>query len=222
MTDFSSARKNMVDGQIHTAGVINEDILNAFRNVPRETFVPEALQKIAYSDEEIALGGGRYLPAPIAHSRMLQAAMPESNDKVLDIGGGTGYPAAILSRFVGRVVALEEEPQFLEYAAQVWSHAGLTNVSPVIGPLGAGHAGQGPYNIIFIHGAVPELPMHLAEQLAPGGRMVAIVQKPGLNMGQATLVVNSVANKFSSRVLFDAWSHYLPPFEPRPAFVFNN
>lgn len=222
MIDFANARKNMVDGQVHTAGVTDPGILNAFRTVPRETFVPQNLQKIAYADEELPLGGGRYLPAPISHARMLQAAAPEKGDKVLDIGGGTGYAAAIVAPLVSKVAALEEEEQFLEYASAVWAHLGHRNIMPIVGLLNVGFDGEAPFDIIFIHGAVTEIPARLAGQLAPGGRLVAIVRKPGAVMGQATLLVNSAGNKFSSRVLFDAGAHYLPAFAPKAEFVFNN
>ncbi len=221
MTDYSIARKNMVDSQVHTAGVTEAPILNAFRDVPRETFVPEALQNIAYTDQDLPLGGGRFLPEPIAHSKMLKAVKPEKGDNILDIGGGSGYAAAIAAALGTKVVALEEE-QFLSYAEQVWNHMGLKNITPVTGSLSAGYVQKAPYDIIFIHGAVSAIPVHLTEQLAPGGRMIMIVKKAGDVMGQVTLIQNSVGHKFSSRVLFEAGGHYLPGFEPQPVFVFNN
>jgi protein-L-isoaspartate(D-aspartate) O-methyltransferase len=221
MLDFSAARKNMVDCQINTNGVSNEAILEAFRNVPRETFVPEPLQGIAYADEDLPLGGGRFLPEPIPHGRLLQVLAPEKGDNVLDIGCATGYSAAIMSSLVKSVVAVDEK-QFLNYAAQVWGHMGINNITPAAGPLTAGFAQKAPYDIIFINGAVAEMPEHLTAQLAPGGRMVAIVKKPGAIMGQAVLIKNSVGNKFSSRILFEAGGHYLPGFQPQPVFSFSN
>lgn len=220
MADFATARKNMVDGQIHTAGIINQELLDVFRNVPRETFVPEALQNIAYNDEDIFLGAGRYLPKPIAHARMVQAAEPTKGDKVLDIGGATGYTAAVIAPLVAKVTALEE-PQFLEYAAQMWNYLQYDNILPVSGPLTAGHQGNGPYDIIYVNGAVAEIPIHLTEQLAHGGRLITIIKKPDAMIGQVTLVKNSVGSKFSSRVLFETGAEFLPGFEPRPVFLFN-
>lgn len=221
MTDFSQARKNMVDSQIHTAGVVDDAILKAFGNVPRETFVPQPLQNVAYGDGDLPLGGGRTLPEPINHARLVQAAGPDKNSRVLDIGGGTGYPAAIMAGIAGFVTVLEEDRQFLDYAIQAWQHLGFQNITPALGPLAAGYANGGPYDIIFIHGAVTEVPLNIAAQLAPGGRLMTIVKQPGTVMGQATLTINSVGNKYSSRPLFDAGADYLPAFAPQPAFVFK-
>ncbi len=220
MTSFSQTRKNMVDSQIQTAGVISPSILDAFRNVPRETFVPEQLRNVAYGDGDLPIGGGRYLPEPIVHGRMVQAADPKKRDRVLDVGGGTGYAAAIMASVAGEVVALEEDRQFLDYATQVWAHMGLTNIAPAIGHLTTGFKQGAPYDIIFVHGAVAEIPVQLAAQLAPGGRMLTIVKQPGRVMGQATLTI-SAGNSHSSRVLFEAAAHYLPAFAPQPVFVFN-
>jgi protein-L-isoaspartate(D-aspartate) O-methyltransferase len=221
MSNFSAARKNMVDCQVQTAGVTVPAILDAFGTVPRETFAPQGLQNIAYNDEDLPLGGGRYMPEPITHSKMVQAVEPSKDQSVLDIGGGTGYPAAIMAKLVRKVTALEEG-QFLDYASQVWAHLGLNNITPAAGKLVTGSGQNAPYDIIFINGAVNEIPVHLTQQLVPGGRLIALVKKPGAVMGQVTLVRNSVGDKFSSRVLFEAGGHYLPGFEPQPTFVFNN
>lgn len=220
MADFATARKNMVDGQIHTAGIINQDLLDVFRNVPRETFVPEHLQNIAYNDEDLFLGAGRYIPKPIAHARMVQAVEPKKTDNVLDIGGATGYTAAIIAALVKNVTALEE-PQFLEYARQIWDHLRYDNIYPAHGNFYQGYGVNGPYDIIYVNGAVTEIPATLTEQLAPGGRLIAIVKKPGAVMGQVTLVKSTVETRFSSRVLFETGAEYLPGFEPQPTFIFN-
>lgn len=221
MPDFKAARKNMVDCQIHTAGIIYPGIMEAFGAVPRETFVPPALKKVAYADEDLHFGKGRYLPEPVTHARMLQALAPVSSDIVLDVGGGTGYTAAIMARLGGGIVALEEEAATLDQAIVAWRSVGAPNIVPVKGKLVNGCPEHGPFNIIFINGAVAEIPYNFLQQLAPGGSLIAIVKKPGAVMGQVTLVKNSVGDKFSSRVLFEAGGHYLPGFEPQPAFSFN-
>ena len=99
---------------------------------------------------------------------------------------------------------------------------GITNIAVAPVKATGAYALSGPYDTIFINGAVAEMPLYLAGHLAPGGRMVAIVKAPGAVMGQATLLVNSAGNKFSSRVLFEAGGHYLPGFEPQPVFSFGN
>ena len=221
MTDFTAARKNMVDGVIHTAGITNPLILEAFRSVPRETFVPEGLRGAAYTDEDLPLGMGRYLPEPIPHARMVQALGLTGAENVLDIGGATGYSSAIMSFLAKSITAVDDEG-FLNYASQVWNHMGITNIAEAPVKATGAYALSGPYDTIFINGAVAEMPLYLAGHLAPGGRMVAIVKAPGAVMGQATLLVNSAGNKFSSRVLFEAGGHYLPGFEPQPVFSFGN
>ena len=85
MLDYIQARTNMLDSQIHTSGVVNPDILEAFQNIPREMFVPEAMRGVAYNDEDITLGHGRYLLEPVVHARMLQALDPKKDDVVLDV-----------------------------------------------------------------------------------------------------------------------------------------
>ena len=107
MTDFIQARKNMVDCQIHPSGIVDGWILESFQNIPRELFVPEKLQGIAYTDENIDIGQGRFLMEPIVHAKLLQAVAPDKSDVVLDIGVGTGYSSAILCPNVSTVVALE-------------------------------------------------------------------------------------------------------------------
>jgi protein-L-isoaspartate(D-aspartate) O-methyltransferase len=221
MPDFAAARKNMVDGVVHTAGITNPLILDAFRNVPRETFVPEALQSAAYTDEDLPLGMGRYLPEPIPHAKMLQALELKGTEKVLDVGGATGYAPTIMSHIARTVVAVDDE-EFLNYALHIWHHMDIENIIPARASAGGDYSSHGPYDVIFINGAVAEMPVYLSEQLAPGGQMVAIVKKAGMRMGEATLLRNSVGHKFSSRVLFEAGAHYLPGFEPKPVFNFNN
>ncbi len=211
----------MVDCQIHTAGIIETLILEAFSDMPREMFVPEALQGVCYADEAIATGGGRFLLEPIVHSRIVQALAPRKNERVLDIGGGTGYPAAIMARLAREVVVLEDRAEFLEYAAQVWGYLGLGNIVPVKGRLTAGHEQAAPFDVIILNGAVAEVPQILLGQLAEGGRLAAVVKQDGRQVGQVIIYTRSAGNNISQRILFEAGMDYLPGFEPKPAFEFN-
>ena len=125
MSNSDAARKNMIDGQIHTAGVILPSVLNAFETTPREAFVPQAYKDVAYYDEDLPIGNGRYLLEPIVHSKMVEALQPKDHHVALEIGGGTGYSAAILSKIVSTVVAVESDAEMLKYAQEVWSKQGI-------------------------------------------------------------------------------------------------
>lgn len=220
MADPQTARKNMVDGQIHTHGVIIPGILEAFESVPREKFVPELFEKIAYNDEDIALGHDRYLMEPAVHARLIQALELKPEDVVLDIGGGTGYGAAILSSLASTVVVLESEKEFTDKASKLWEGLGLCNVAVFSGALEKGHPENAPYDSVIINGAVDNVPEEILQQLANGGRLVAIVKEPGNIMGDARLFYKDEDGHVSSHSLFSAGTPYLSGFAPRPDFRF--
>lgn len=220
MDDFAQARTHMVDSQIHTAGVNVDRILRAFETVPRERFVPEHLKQIAYCDDNLPVGGGRFLLNPMVHARMVQALEPTGQDIALDIGSGGGYGAAILSSLVMTVIAVDESGACLERAAKTWSDMGICNIAGVQGAHTAGAPGEAPFDVIFINGAVPSVPDSLKAQLAIGGRLAAVIREPGTTGGQAVLIQRLSQGEFSPRVLFNAACPYLPGFEPEPAFSF--
>lgn len=220
MTDFSAARTHMVDSQIHTMGVVNEAVLEAFRTVPREDYVPDEKRGVAYNDEDMPIAAGRVLMEPVTHARLLQAAVPVANDTVLDVGGATGYSAAILSRIVNNVVCLEQEAAFLAKGEANWRRQGYGNITAQQGAISQGQSGQGSYSLIIVNGTVTEIPQGLLSQLAPGGRLVGIVKGRGDKIGKAILIQKSADGATGERVLFDAAVPYLPGMEPRNEFVF--
>lgn len=219
MIDFKTARMTMVDCQIHPSGVVTAGILNAFGSIPREKFVPANMRPVAYADEALPLGQGRFLLGPAVHARMIQAAEPLPTDVTLDIGGGPGYSAAILSSLTRRVVALEQAA-FLAQAQGLWREMGLENVEAVAGDLTKGYPGGGPYDLIFLNGAVAEIPEAIASQLSPGGRLVAILQKEGEAIGKASLTRRSGSTAFAIYPLFETGGSYLAGFAPKTAFQF--
>lgn len=220
MTDFAQARKNMVDCQIHTSGVVHPGLLTAFETTPRESFVPETRQGVAYYDETLTFENGRTLLAPLTLSKMLQEADPTEDDIVLDIGGTTGYGAAILSSNVSTIIALENNADFLKTAERAWAEQDACNIIACNGPLNEGQSDKGPYTLIVMHGAVPAIPENIVAQLAPNGRLLTIIKKPNQPIGQATLVQSLGENKFSSYTLFECSADYLDGFAPQPAFSF--
>ena len=154
------------------------------------------------------------------HAKMLQALDPQSDHVVLDIGCATGYSSAILSSLVTTVVALEQEHKYLEQAAKLWQEMDACNIVSFVGELAQGHAKNAPYDLIIFNGAVAEIPEHIVYQLAPGGRMIVPVKKPGQVMGDVTVIESLCEKQFSSYNLFHAGCGYLPGFEPAPAFRF--
>ena len=155
---------------------------------------------------------------PMVLARLRQAARPEPDDIALDLGCTTGYATAILSRLVATVVALEGDADLAAEANRTLSELEIDNAVVVEGPLTEGYPKQAPYNVIVLGGAVAEILPAIGDQLADGGRLVAVVKRePG--MGRATLMQRN-GGVVSSRILFDASVPMLPGFEVEPGFVF--
>ncbi len=218
MTDYAKARLNMVEGQIRPNKVTDSRIVDGMMTVPREQFVGPAQRGVAYVDEDVALGGGRYVMEPMVLARLLQAADIQATDLVLEIGCGTGYASALLSRMASTVVALESQGDLAARATSLLSGLACDNVVVVEGALAVGYAKQAPYDVIVINGAVSEIPTGLIGQLAEGGRLVAVVTQDGVQ-GRAVLV-ERIGGHASSVDLFDAGTHPLPGFAREPAFEF--
>jgi protein-L-isoaspartate(D-aspartate) O-methyltransferase len=217
-TDYAKVRANMVESQLRTNRITNARLIAAFESLPRERFVPAPLRGVAYIDEDLAIGGGRYLMEPRVLARLIQAADVEASDMVLDVACASGYASALMAQLAATVVAVESDAALAAQADSLLDELEVQNAVVFTGPLAEGCAGQGPYNVILLGGAVAEVPAALLDQLADGGRLVAVVvDEQGL--GRATLMRRDGA-VVSGRVLFDAASPLLPGFERRPSFVF--
>ena len=216
--NYAAARHNMVESQIRTNSVTNPLVIQALEEVPRELFVPKQLRGIAYLDEDIRLGGGRTLMEPRVFARLLDGAAIAKSEVVLDVGSASGYSAAVLARLASTVVAVESDAELAARAGAVLAELSVDNVAMVTGALAEGDASHGPYNVIVLEGAVAEIPQTLLQQLADGGRLVAVVAGE-TGVGRGTLVLRT-GNTFSSRVLFDASVGPLPGLQAKPGFVF--
>jgi protein-L-isoaspartate(D-aspartate) O-methyltransferase len=221
MTDYAAARRNMVEGQLRTNKVTDRRLLDALSEIPRERFVPEAQRGVAYVDEDLPIGRGRFLMEPMVLARLIQLADIQPDDKVLDVGAGTGYAAAILARLAARVVALESDPSLAETAKRCLGELKIGNVTVVSGELSKGQAQQGPYQVILVNGGVERIPPAIADQLSEGGRLVAVVgpAQGAAGKGRATLM-QRLGGVGSSRIVFDASVAPLPGFQTEPGFVF--
>lgn len=201
-------RQMMVDGQIRTNEVSEPALLEALYSVPREQYVPENAQAIAYSDKEILVAGGHALLTPMVLAKLIQALELSSGNKVLDIGGATGYGAALMTHMGAKVVRLEDA---------AFAQSGSDNVQFIAGDLAKGDAALAPFDAILINGAVDSVPADLLAQLGQGGRLVAVVGRG--RSGKAVIYSRNGA-AYSSRNLFDASAPALAAFAKPAEFVF--
>ncbi len=216
--DFTAARLNMVENQIRTNRIADEAVIAALADVPREVFVPKPMRGFAYVDDDLDVGGGRYLVEPLVLARLLQGAAIKAGDLVLNIGDATGYVTAVISRLAQTVVTIESDGDWCTRATAGLGELGIDNAAVVQGPPDQGYAAQAPYDVIVFAGAVADIPQAICRQLADGGRLVAVVDA-GSGLGKGTLVVR-VGDTFGRRVLFDASTPVLPGFRSGAGFVF--
>lgn len=217
MADFTALRQTMLDCQIKPNKVTDSRIHAALLAVPREVFVPPTLQSVAYADEDLPLGGGRYLIEPMVLARMLQEAAVQPRDAMLVVGAGSGYGTAVAANLADRVTGLECDAGLAEAARQALADLGLANAAIVTGDLAAGYPANGPYDVILVQGRVEWVPPALLDQLADRGRLIAVVGDKAV--GVATLYTRA-GSAVGHRGLFEAGTPLLPGFAKTPEFVF--
>jgi len=221
--DYAVARYNMVESQLRPNKVRNAQVLEAMGKIPREMFVPTPLTGIAYIDEDLQVGTGRYLLEPMVLARFLEEADIKSTDRVLDIAPASGYSTAILAALALEVVAVERDPALIQQTVGNCDRLKLTNVSVQLGPLTDGWKASAPYDVIIVNGAADHVPNILSSQLAEGGRLLIAIRRFG--PAQAAHKTEArfyerIHGTLSSRTLFDANVKVLPGFEAKPVFSF--
>lgn len=215
---FDEARKRMVDSQIRPNRVTDPRILSAMRRLPRERFLPPHLRALAYADEDVPLGNGRFMMEPMVLARMLQAATLQDNERVLVVGAGTGYGCAVLEACGCRVTALEEDAALRALAGPVLA-AEAPSVTLVAGPLAAGWPASAPYDLVLIEGAVPEIPLALTNQIhQETGRIITALCQP--NQTTQAVQAEATLSGIGLAVLFDCGTPPIPSLRKAPSFAF--
>jgi protein-L-isoaspartate(D-aspartate) O-methyltransferase len=214
MYDFAVSRQHMVDGQIRTNDVTDLRIIRAFKSVPREAFIPKAKQAVAYSDVNINVDG-RTVMRPRDFGKMLQGLDINPSDVALDIGCARGYSSAILAQLCETVVSLEVSDEMVERATAELVKADVMNVAVVKGDLKAGAREHGPFDIIFVNGAVSEVPQSWFDQLAMGGRLAVVLLNGPI--GQAVIFTRG-KDAIGKTVICDASLPLIDGFKREVAF----
>ena len=168
---MTSPLEKMVAEQLRPHGVTDERVLDAMGSIPREEFLPQRLRRHAYEDRALAIECGQTISQPLVVALMTQAVAPGPADAALEVGAGSGYQAAVLSRLCRHVVTVEREPALAERASATLARRGFTNVEVAVADGSLGWAPYAPYEVIVVACAAREVPPALLEQLAEGGRM---------------------------------------------------
>ncbi len=216
MFDFTAARKLMIDGQLRPNGITSDRILDAMEAVPREHFLPDDLKFAAYADEDLPLGHGRVLLAPMTFARLLQIAAIDQGQHVLVVGAATGYGSAVISKLARTVTALECDSIL---ARKLNSNmAEFPNVRPVEGQLTDGVPADAPFDVIIFAGRIAVLPEAICNQVLPEGRIIAAF---GPNSACRLSSWQRRDINLVRRDGFEATTSILPGFSvAEPAFVF--
>lgn len=219
MQDYAAARRTMVDCQVRTFDVTDLSVIAAFDTTPREIYAPAGREAMAYADVAIPLDGapGRVMLPPLVLARMLQSFGPLDGLKVLEVGAGTGYGSALLSRLGAHVTALEADDGLAAAAKINLERDGVAGVRVVTGPLAGGHAANGPYDAILLNGGFEVLPEALPQQLADGGALVAIEVN---GAASRIIVLRRASGVNSTAVIVNAWAPVLDGFARKPEFTF--
>ena len=221
MSDFSTARQKMVDGQVRPSDVTDIRVIDAMLAVSREAFVPQNQRAMAYLDLDLDVGEGvsakRFLIKPVVIAKMLQAAEISDTDHVLVVGCATGYAAAVAAKLAGRVTATESDSALAAKARDVLAQLGLDNVTVGEAAAADGDPAGAPYDVIVLDGATEITPDRLYAQLRNGGRLVGVF---ATTRPPRAMIVTRSHDDFGNRALFDAVVPVLPGLERLPAFVF--
>ena len=216
MTDFATRRTMMVDTQVRPSDVTKFPIIEAMLAIPREVYVPRDRREAAYVGENLPLAPRRVLLDPRTLAKLLDALDIQPDEIALDLGCGLGYSSAVIARLAEAVIAVEEDATMAAEAERALSAEGVDNVAVIAGPLAAGSAKHGPYDVITIQGAVEVLPPAIAAQLKEGGRIGCLFMEGSLGVARIGYKVDGAV---TWRFAFNAAAPVLPGFEARHEFT---
>lgn len=193
--NIEQARFNMIEQQIRPWDVLDPQVLDLLFVVKREDFTPPAYRNLAFADMEIPLGDGQMMLAPKIEAKMLQELGLKKTDKVLEIGTGSGYMAALLAARAEHVVTVENRPALVAVAKQNFERAGITNVTIELGDGAKGWSQRGPFDAIVVSGSIPAVPDALLKQLRVGGRLAVVVgEAPVMEAQLITCTADGIYN----------------------------
>jgi protein-L-isoaspartate(D-aspartate) O-methyltransferase len=216
--NFEQARFNMIEQQLRPADVLDPKVLDLLFAVRREEFVPPAYRLLAFGDIEVPLGHGATMLKPFVEAHALQAVALRKHEKVLEIGTGSGYMAALLAAHADHVWSVEIVPELAQAARDNLQRQGVLNVSVESGDGARGLPAQAPYDVIMVSASLPHVPPELLAQLKVGGRLFAIVgSAPAMT---AQLVTRETEAAFRTVGLFETVAAPLKNAAAEPAFVF--
>ncbi|WP_282094246.1 protein-L-isoaspartate O-methyltransferase family protein [Epibacterium ulvae] len=215
MTDFAERRRMMVDTQVRPSDVTKYPIIESMLSVPREAFVGESQIEAAYADQNVPLAEGRVLLEARTLAKTLDALDITNEELVLDVGCGLGYSSAVIARMAQMVIGVEEDQDLAKEAQTQLSEVGVDNAIVHEGPLAAGAAEHGLYDVILVQGGVETLPSALVDQLKEGGRIAVLFMTGALGEVKIGYKANGV---LSWRFSFNATAPVLPGFAAEKEF----
>ncbi|WP_090131021.1 protein-L-isoaspartate O-methyltransferase [Limnohabitans sp. Rim11] len=220
--NIETARFNMIEQQIRPWEVLDGQVLSLLSVVKRENFVPLAHKALAFADMEIPLQSsgakGQCMLAPKVEARLLQDANIQATDKVLEIGTGSGYMAALLAQQAASVLSLEIDPALAQSARTNLQNAGIANVEVRQADGSQGAPADGPFDVIVLSGSVPEVPQHLLNQLKMGGRLLAIVGEDPVM--RASVITRNGETQWQTSEPWDTMAPRLQGFPEHNRFSF--
>ena len=196
--DYEIQRERMLNTQIVARGIRDERVLAAMRAVPRHRFVPDHVAGSAYRDSPLPIGDGQTISQPYIVALMTELVQLEGNEKVLEIGTGSGYQAAILAQIAAEVITVERIPALAKDASRTLTELGYENIRVMVSDGTLGWPDEAPYDVIIVTAATPSMPDPLKEQLADGGRLVAPV---GPRRAQTLVRVRRIGDQFHTESL---------------------
>ncbi|NII12290.1 protein-L-isoaspartate O-methyltransferase [Oleiagrimonas sp. C23AA] len=205
--NFDLARQNMVENQVRTWEVVNHRVLNTLTDVRREDFVPTAYRNTAFSDVTLPLGHNEVMMKPVLEGRVLQALLPTDEERVLEIGTGSGFLTACLARMAKHVTSVDMHADFVDAAQTRLAQAGIDNVALSVAEAVNGYTPDGVFDVIAVTGAVYTIPEKFVRWLKPGGRMFVIRgTSPAM---EAVLLHHEGEGRFRIESLFETDLPYL-------------